>query len=250
MATPPGDQMQNRAEWVSVPDLSPTDRHRMYELMTCHFDGVTSRQFHEDLNEKDWSAVLRDAGGLIQGFSLVKILHATHNDRPVRGIYSGDTVSAPDFRGDNRLIRTWAKGVQKLVGERPDVETYWIILTANYRVYEYLPSFFRNFYPRTEAAPADWPDILAAFLGQKFPDYFDAHRGIVSLPEKNPVKGGKAIDPTILLDNPHAHFFVERNPGYLAGEFLACITHWHPDNITRFGKRMTSEPPRDSSGPE
>jgi hypothetical protein len=43
------------------------------------------------------------------------------------------------------------------------------------------------------------------------------------------------------LSNQYAQFFAAKNPGYLNGDYLACIGELSYDNCTRLGQRFFDE---------
>jgi hypothetical protein len=38
--------------------------------------------------------------------------------------------------------------------------------------------------------------------------------------------------------NPHTEFFLSKNPGYVNGDELVCLTELCPENLTAAGRRM------------
>ena len=52
-----------------IKEISPTQRHQMYNLLACYFDNVTLSQFEHDLAEKEWGVLLTDAKYLEVGLS-------------------------------------------------------------------------------------------------------------------------------------------------------------------------------------
>ena len=53
-----------------------------------------------------------------------------------------------------------------------------------------------------------------------------------------PLRDGVADVNAERLRDPHIAFFVERNPGWVRGDELVCLTRVHPDNFTGAGRRM------------
>jgi hypothetical protein len=60
------------------------------------------------------------------------------------------------------------------------------------------------------------------------------------------VLAGDLVDvPAGRAADPHVRFFLERNPGFVRGDELVCLTRIADDNLTRAGLRMAG---RDRDG--
>lgn len=228
-----------RTDVVAPSDLSASARERMHRLMAGHFANVERDRFEQDLSEKDWVVVLSDASGRIQGFTTLALLETKEGGQTVLGFYSGDTVLAPEFWGEHGWLGVWSRHVFSEARKRPEKKSYWILLTATHRTYQFLPAFFQEFYPRGDRpTPPDWKRRLDAFVRLKFSEEYDAERGVVSLRYPTPVRNPKEVESGVPADDPYAQYFLQRNPGYLQGDFLACITEIHRSNTTRLGLRV------------
>jgi len=233
-----------RAEILPPRELTSAQKVRMHGLMAEHFENVDRRRFLEDLDEKDWAVVLFDDAGGIQGFTTLALLEIQEGGRRVLGFYSGDTVLAREYRGRSGWLSVWSRHVFRTAAQFSDCRAFWILLTATHRTYRFLPAFFREFHPRPDAPiPPDWKRRLDAFVRLKFPEEYDPIRGVVALREPTPVRRPEEAQSDVPLDDPYAQFFVQRNPGFLRSDFLACITEIAPSNTTPLGRRVL-EPAR------
>jgi len=219
-------------------DLSAGDREAMLALLDRHFEGVTAAQFARDLDEKDWVLRLFDAGALV-GFTTLQVYRSHPTGRRVNVVYSGDTIVAPDAWGSPALARGWGALVWGLRRACPDVPWYWLLLSSGFRTYRFLPVFCREFWPRhDEATPPDARQLLVALARERFGASFDAAAGIVRLAMPQRLRGALALVPAGKAHDPHVAFFVERNPGYAAGDELVCLAELHDANLTAAGRRM------------
>src|SRR5258705_256122 len=79
---------------LAVMDITTRDRTEMFRLMREYYLGVNQETFEYDLAEKDHVMVLRDRteGGRLVGFSTLMRLDLLVHGKPVKAIFSGDTV--------------------------------------------------------------------------------------------------------------------------------------------------------------
>ncbi len=222
--------------------LSIAARHEMRRLMVAHFDGVTETQFDRDLASKDW--VLRfSRDGVLVGFSTMQVYGATHDGRAVNVIYSGDTVMAPEAWGSPILARAWIALVRRLQEARPGAPWYWLLLSSGFRTYRFLPVFWREFWPRHDAAtPSDIRSLRDDLARSRFGASFDADRGVVRFAYPQRLRAHLAAIPDGKEADPHVRFFLERNPGHAAGDELVCLTELSDANLTAAGARMVRAP--------
>lgn len=228
----------------SVGELTPDERERMYTLLTLYFHKVTPTHFERDLAEKEHVILLRDErNDQIQGFSTLKRLRTTVDGRPIAAFFSGDTIVERAYWGESVLSRLWARHVFREAAAirhtAPGTQVFWFLICSGYKTYRFLPTFFRSFYPAYDrSTPPATRRILDSLAGLKFPNEYDAERGIVRLSRATPLRPEVAAITTPLLRNPHVAFFAAANPGHIDGDELACLTEIIPDNLTPAGRRM------------
>jgi hypothetical protein len=73
---------------------------------------------------------------------------------------------------------------------------------------------------------------------RKFGDEYHKESGVVRLRTATPLREGVADVTEQRLRDPRVAFFAQRNPGYLEGDELACLTEISRANLTRAGERM------------
>jgi hypothetical protein len=223
---------------VARPRLSDADRRAMFALLASHFDGVQPATFDRDLDDKNWVLLFEDDDGL-QGFTTILAYETVDAGEPIAVVYSGDTIMARQSRHTAALPREWIGAVRALGEQLRGRRLYWLLLTAGFRTYRLLPVFWRVFHPRYDAPtpPADQGrlDRLArARLGASF----DAAAGIVRFAAPHVLCDAlRDVGPGRQRD-PHVAFFLHRNPGWVRGDELVCLTEIAFENLTPAGRRM------------
>jgi hypothetical protein len=213
----------------------------MLELMHRHYDAVDAESFYADLAEKTWIIELRerDAGRLC-GFSTQTILTAQLAGRPIRALFSGDTIVDRAHWGDPALSHVWGRLALELIDDATDGELYWFLVSQGRRTYRFLPLFFREFYPRYDApTPVGIMHTISVLARRKFPRDFDAATGIVRAaarqyrlrPELDELPASRSRDP-------HVGYFYERNPGHARGDELCCLAPLTRANFTAAAYRV------------
>ncbi|HLG58681.1 MAG TPA: hypothetical protein VI485_25275 [Vicinamibacterales bacterium] len=210
----------------------------MFALLASHFTGVDRRVFQADLAEKSSVILLEDDEGLVHGFSTMLVYDTMAPGRPVTVVYSGDTIMDRECWGSPALARTWIHAVRHMA-QTDRHEVYWLLLTSGYRTYRFLPVFFKTFYPRCdEETPAAEHAVLDAIAGERFASHYDAAAGVVRLAHPYVLAEDLVSVPSGRIADANIAFFLSRNPGFVAGDELVCLTRVGDDNLTPAGRRM------------
>lgn len=227
------------ARLVEVADLTPNDRSQMLALMERHYAHVLPAAFHSDLNEKQWVIQVSHAGELC-GFSTQMALEAKVNGRPIRALFSGDTIIDRQHWGDTALMKLGGELALSLAEDRQQEDWYWFLISQGYKTYRFLPVFFREFYPRYDApiAPA-MQGIIDVLAAAKFGSQYDAVRGVIR-PSNSQycLREGVADVTEERRRDPHINYFVEKNPGHASGEELCCLAPLTRQNFTSAAHRI------------
>jgi hypothetical protein len=219
-------------------ELSAGQRDEMFALLAQHFEGVTRHQFEQDLAEKSHVILVQRYGRLV-GFSTLLVYETTHEGAPVSVVYSGDTIVAPEAWGTMVLPRAWIAAVNELRSQFPRGPYYWLLLTSGFRTYRFLPVFWREFWPRFDAAESpDARRLLEHLARERFREQYDARSGIVRFVRPQKLCPQLRGLPPERLADPHVEFFAARNPGHAHGDELACLTELTSENLTAAGRRM------------
>ena len=117
---------------VAVPRLTQEERAAMFGLLERHFQGVTERRFHLDLEAKNWALLLERPAGSLAGFTTLRIDRAV--DVPlgeaVDVVTSGDTIVAPDAWSSSNLAPSWIAAVRSLAQSR---RLCWLLIVSGWR---------------------------------------------------------------------------------------------------------------------
>ncbi|RPH90454.1 MAG: hypothetical protein EHM72_19090, partial [Calditrichaeota bacterium] len=224
---------------IRQPLVKQTDRSAMYELHSRYFCNIHKDIFLRDMSEKDWIIVLADEENHIRGFSTIKIMHTHFNDQQQLFLFSGDTIVHRDFWRTGALAGGFGHMILRLNREHPDIPAYWFLISKGYRTYRFLPVFFKEFYPVHHTATPPYYQSLLNQIGQfKFKDHYDPASGVIKFfgskdhlsPEMCEIPAGRERDA-------HVQFFLQKNPGYIYGDELACIAAISPNNLNKAGHR-------------
>ena len=209
----------------------------MFKLMTTYFNSMDRNDFEKDLKEKDWVVVLKDVlNGKIQGFSTFMLLNEMIIEGiRVKAIFSGDTIINFRYWGEKELFKIFGNFVFSLSQKykQRKIKLFWFLISMGYKTYRLLPCFFKEFYPRYDKkTPHFEQKVLDTFACQKFPLEYENNTGLIHFDKpKECLKPGVADVGERRLKNPHIKFFCERNPLYMRGDELACITEFSEENL-------------------
>jgi hypothetical protein len=227
--------MAVEAERRDVDALAPGERAAMLALMRRYYEDVRPDDFARDLAAKQQAILLRDGAALV-GFSTCAWLREEIGGRPVRALFSGDTVVERTHWRSWALPVAWCRMMRDRLAREPDVPLYWFLITKGYRTYRYLPVFFRAFTPAPGRATPPFERALRDALGRRlFGPRYDAAAGIVRAPP-----GAQRLRPGVApitegrRRDPHIAFFEGTNPGHARGDELACLAEWSPGNMQPF----------------
>jgi hypothetical protein len=211
----------------------------MFSLLAAHFVGVDRTTFERDLEDKSCAILLEDDAGDVRGFSTMVVYESCAAGTPISVVYSGDTIVDRAWWGSPALARTWVRAVRQLAPESEPRDVYWLLLTSGFRTYRFLPVFFREFYPRFDAAtPPRNAALLDVLARERFGRHYDAASGVVRFEHPQILAPDLVTLPEGRIPDPHIAFFLERNPGFVRGDELVCLTRIDERNLTPAGRRM------------
>src|SRR5258708_11494703 len=231
---------------IPVPRVTQIQRDAMFALMDRHYLNVSRDRFDADLDEKDWVILLCDRSTQeVGGFSTQMLLDADADGRPIRALFSGDTIVDRERWGDSALSHVWGRLALSLIDRLDTIELYWFLISKGYRTYRFLPVFFPEFYPRHDRpTPGCASAVIDALARRKFPNGYDAHAGVVRAgTDKDRLRAGVADLTAERLRDPHVRFFAARNPGYADGDELCCIAPLTRANFTAAAYRVIGPAP-------
>lgn len=238
--------MKLTARLIAAEDVSPVQRDALYTLMDRHYANVQRDVFDADFAEKHWVILVTDpATGRPCGFSTQRLLEAEVEGRPVKALFSGDTIIDRTHWGDQALAHVWGRLALTLIDTHADTELCWFLISKGYKTYRFLPLFFREFYPRHDAVTPAWVGpVLDALARSRYPDEYDADAGVIrATAQQYRLRDGLAEVTPERLTDPHVRFFQERNPGHVHGDELCCLAPLTRANFTRAAYRVIGPEP-------
>jgi hypothetical protein len=233
--------MRLSAHLTSTANVLAAQRDAMFALMQQHYVNVQRDVFDADLAEKPWVILVSDpAEDKLCGFSTQMLLHAKVEGRPVKALFSGDTIIDRKHWGDQALAHVWGRFALSLIDAHPDVELYWFLISKGYKTYRFLPLFFREFYPRRDTPTPVWARTVIDVLGRsRYPDEYEPRTGVIRAgPWQYRLRAGLADVTPERLRDVHVRFFHSANPHHERGDELCCLAPLTRGNFTPMAYRV------------
>ncbi len=212
----------------------------MFTLYSRYYDGISEQLFRHDLAEKQYVIILHDENGRLQGFSTAAVSEHQFQGERLRSFFSGDTIVDESHWGQQALPTAWFQLTGHIKAAEPGTPLYWFLLVKGHRTYRYLRAFFRVFFPAhdRETPPQD-KALMDMLARDRFGDAYDRDRSVVSFATSHGhLKSSWADIPDKDRKRPDVIFFLERNPGYVKGDELVCLTELAPTNLRPLAERL------------
>jgi len=191
------------------------------------FDNVLEERFRGDLAQKHWVILLREGDGTLAGFSTQQLIELNCPGGTERFLFSGDTIVAREHWRQPGLAGGFGHLMLRLIEQHGEGGLFWFLISKGFRTYRFLPTFFSSYYPGpacTAAERARLKPALDRVAAHKFGSSYDADTGIVgSHAAKDRLREGQGGATDARRRDPHVDFFVRANPGWGAGDELACL---------------------------
>ncbi|TAL38459.1 MAG: hypothetical protein EPN97_03960 [Alphaproteobacteria bacterium] len=226
-----------------ISSLSAADRQCMFELYRDNYGGAAAPIFNKDLDAKDYSILLTDPLADIRGFSTLAVYSERYRGKPVKVIYSGDTIIDRAYWGKNEFAATWLRLVGSIKADAPGIPLYWLLIVKGHRTYRYLSLFSNEYYPRHDAeTPPERQRLMHHLAKSRFGDSYDPDSGLVRFQgQRSFLKEDLAPVPPKDMARGDVQYFLARNPGYAQGDELLCLCELTPENLTRFARAWFME---------
>ncbi len=234
-------EMKLNGRLVRVANVTDSERNQMFSLMDTYYEHMDRSAFEADLGEKQWVILLQDpAHGFVRGFSTQMMLELVVEDRPIRALFSGDTIVDHDHWAQNPLAQVWGQFALSLMDDDLSAPLYWFLIAKGYKTYRFLPVFFHEFYPRHDGPTPAWASSVIDALGRHmYPTAYDSGAGIVRADHFGCRLRAKVAEITNQrLRDPQVRFFAEKNPGHTRGDELCCIAPLTRENFTSAAYRV------------
>jgi hypothetical protein len=213
--------------------------------MQRHYENVHADVFDRDLSEKRWVIVVDDAvTGELRGFSTQTVLESEIAGRPIRALFSGDTIIDRQHWGDPALSHAWGQLALSLIDQYDDAPLYWFLLSQGYRTYRFLPLFFHEFYPRYDAVtPEEAQSVIDTLAFDGYGGAYDCAAGVVrSHAGQYRLRSGISDVTPQRLRDLHVRFFAWCNPRWSLGDELCCLAPLTRENFTPAAWRVIGLP--------
>lgn len=218
--------MRLRAATVRASGLSAAQRDEMWAVFRRYYDSVTRETFEHDLSKKNHVILLQDSGdGTIRGFSTILLMDVEIEGRPIRAVFSGDTVIEEEYWGQNALHREFVLYVLRQKLSRPLDTLYWFLISKGYKTYLLLSRNFVEYWPRHDMPTPAWERALLDRCARTlYPDEWRPELGLLRF-EACPGKLKEGIAPieSHMLEHADIRFFAEKNPAHARGDELCCL---------------------------
>lgn len=211
---------------------------QMYDLYSSFYDNTALDIFLDDLSKKSGVIlVTRKSDDKVVGFSTQTCFNLKVDGRPVRGLFSGDTIIEPAYWGNNSLAQVFHRRLLLERIKQPFTPFYWFLISKGYKTYLLLSNNFYNYYPNVQSSSHDerFRRITQAYCDALFPEAFDRERMLLDFGHDYVhLKGDvAAITPELTAANKHIAFFEKVNPEWRRGTEVPCLGSLDYESLLR-----------------
>lgn len=233
-----------KAAYTPVGSIDVHAIRQMYQVFSQYYENTTWEVFLHDLSKKTGAIILRNAAGRVVGFSTLMTCEVEVGGRPVRGVFSGDTIIERAYWGSRALQLEFFKFLIAEKGRHPLRPIYWFLISKGYKTYLLLTNNFYTFYPRHDARDSWLGDIVDAYCEKMFPAYYNRERRILDFGhDYAPLKGDVAeITERMRQESPAIRYFEELNPEWRRGTELPCVGEITWKDLLKFTVRYATKP--------
>lgn len=219
-------------------NISEHEKNQIVQLYLNYYAGSSKKQVLADLENKS-EIILMYCGEALVGFTTLQFYQTQWQNRPVRIVYSGDTIVDKAHWGQQALTFTCINRMGKHKNQQPEIPLYWFLIVKGHRTYKFLPAFVKSFYPH-------WQDhqpvlkAMADFLAyQKFTDEYNLHTGVIEFSQSHGyLKKQYAIPSDQEKNKPAVKYFLQKNPNYTEGHELVCLCELTYRNLKPLTQRL------------
>jgi hypothetical protein len=227
-----------RTTILAITEVDDAQRRALMDLYFAHYAGSCRSQFLADLAAKT-EALLLTHRGTIVGFTTLQVYEREWGGRPVRIVYSGDTVVARSHWGQQALAFAWITRMGEIKCAAPDVPLYWFVVVKGHRTYKYLPAFGKSFFPHWSIDRSDLKPLADWLARERFGGHYNPSTGVVELPaSRGHLRPEFARPSAEELAKESVRFFLARNPHYARGHELVCLCELEERNMRPLTRRL------------
>jgi hypothetical protein len=213
----------------------------MFRLFEHYYENVSFAAFQADLSKKQRAILLR-SDGEIAGFTTLAISDRQDGNRPMRIVFSGDTIVRRDLWGSPTLTAAWIREIGRIAKSDPATPLYWLLIVKGHRTYRLLPAFGLRFIPHWEDQDEELTHLRDALAAAMFEADYDRGAGLLRFNErKGNLRAEWAKPSERERRRADVDFFLKSNPGYVHGDELVCLCPLSPENMRPYARRLFAE---------
>jgi hypothetical protein len=229
------------ASVVDADTLGAAEIGAMFGLFERYYENVTFSAFEVDLQNKQ-RAILLWSEGEIAGFTTLGISSRHDGDRPIRIVFSGDTIVRRDLWGSPVLTAAWIREIGAIARVDPETPLYWLLIVKGHRTYRLLPTFGLRFVPHWAEHDENLARLRDRLATEMFGAEYDIEAGLVRFGEPRGNLRPKWAAPSEReRRREDVDFFLRRNPNYVDGDELVCLCHLSLSNMRPYARRLFSD---------
>ncbi len=222
----------------SVDTLDQIQLQSITDLYLSYYDASNASMVHSDLLNKTKILLLFFEDELV-GFSTFEVYEKEWNGSRITVVYSGDTIVEREHWGQQALAYAWIRYIGELKEEKKGIPIYWFLIVKGHRTFKYLPAFTNRFYPHWSKDCSELKPLLNSLANEKFGNAYDPQSGVITFEaSRGHLKEKYANPKENEVSSDAVRFFLEKNPGYLYGNELACICSLDDENLRSLTKRV------------
>lgn len=210
----------------------------MLHILVKYYANTTQESFFRDLYSKTAAICLfNPTNNKLVGFSTLREFFHTVDGEEYVILFSGDTIIEKEFWGSQALVMGFGEYMVSMMNLHTSKEIYWFLISKGIRTYKYLPAFFKEYYPNhLTKTPEKYQRIIDSLATLLFPDIYDKTAGVLRVKDGQYLKS--EFFPNSNPNNEIENFYFSKNPGYVKGDELVCLTALKADNICDHIRRI------------
>lgn len=217
---------------------------KMYLLMYEHYDNINIVKFKRDLYSKDKVFLIYNSEMLI-GFSTLKKMSLKLNEEKIIGLFSGDTIIKKGYSWGLQFQKEWIKYCleESEKNKKLNISTYWFLISKGIKTYMYLPTYFNSYTPKLNYSESEFEKSLKNIYAKKlYGERYIEESGIIKNDNTNDYLKENIENINLKKkEDENINFFISKNPNYMQGDELVCLTHISYENLTKLGKRVIKD---------
>ena len=239
------------ARYLPINRVSPAQIREMYALYSRYYENTSLDIFLNDMARKSGVFLIRRrTDGRIVGFSTVTRMVLTASGRPVRGVFSGDTVIEKEYWGNRALQVSFLLYLLRTRFRYPLSPMFWLLISKGYKTYLLLANNFPRYYPNPDGENGNLAPLVRDYCQQLFPDAWVEHQQLLDFGDRYQCLREEVaeITPDMRKRHPRIAYFEQCNPSWRRGTELPCIGQMgYRDafvGVYRYLKKLVSRRPK------